>query len=345
MRKILVVLMVIGLFLVYGCFNVFSPLFSDPSGQDLSNISDINFLNDMGDYYADLGDYTTAKKFYERALEINPKSSRALAGIANCELFQIVPRTNILGFYETISSNASNLSNYSDFIDYYVTNSLYFNISRIISSNLYIIITGNSDNKSLTDDINVHFNFSVFNKIHSFFLSLDSDNSGNISTNDLAYRFIKEMTNSSDSNFVLPNDLILAGDKIDYSMRILLSEGQKSIKSLSFITNKLNSKENSIEVQILKAFSDIDTQLTNVYTNFYRYYSFYNSMYNKIIELLTNNGISLDIATNIDRLTNALSISNYATFDYQEITNILNTNQSDAWNILTNYLDLNRLTN
>jgi hypothetical protein len=66
-------------------------------------------------------------------------------------------------------------------------------------------------------------------------------------------------------------------------------------------------------------------------------------MYNRIIELLNKNGISN--VNSIFDLTNALSITNYDTFDYTDITNILSTNDSAAWNILTNYLDINRLTN
>jgi hypothetical protein len=66
-------------------------------------------------------------------------------------------------------------------------------------------------------------------------------------------------------------------------------------------------------------------------------------MYNRIIELLNKNGISN--VNSIFDLTNALSITNYDTFDYTDITNILSTNDSAAWDILTNYLDINRLTN
>ncbi len=50
-------------------------------------------------------------------------------------------------------------------------------------------------------------------------------------------------------------------------------------------------------------------------------------------------------SSNINRLTNSLNVSNYYNFDNKDLTNILITNNSDAWNILRNYLDLNRLTN
>ncbi|MEN2998554.1 MAG: tetratricopeptide repeat protein [Brevinematia bacterium] len=348
MRRVrlgLIILIIIGL---YGCFNVFSPLFVDPATQDLSTIGSVNFLNDMGDYYADIGDYETAKKFYQRALEIDPSSSRALIGIANCEMFSIIPRTNIVSFYERTSKDISSImsnSNYSDLVEYYVTNETYYQSANTISSNLYIVITGKSDNKLLTNDDNLHFSFSIFNKINSFFVSLDTDDNGKINSNDLLYNFLKKMTNSLESNFIIPNEFIIMGHVIKSGMNTFFFEGQKSIRSLSFVTNKLNSKDSSIEVQILKAFKDLDTQITNVYTNFTRYHNFYVNMYNRIVELLTNNGIPIEIATNITKLTNSLNVTNYATFDNEDITNILTTNNSSAWDILTNYLDLNKLTN
>ncbi|MCX8096931.1 MAG: tetratricopeptide repeat protein [Spirochaetes bacterium] len=335
---------ILTLILLGGCYNIFSPLFQDPANQDLNTISDINFLNDMGDYYSDLGDYITAKKFYQRALAINPNSSRALIGVANCEIFLVISRTNILGFYNEIASSDFPESNYSDFIDKFVTNSKYYSAIRVVSANLGKIISGNSDNPNLTNDINLHFNFSVFNKLNGFLLALDSDNSGEITSNDTIYNFLKRMTISFDDPMMI-NDYIFFGDAIDSAMKTFFREGNKSIKSLVFITNTLKSGENAIETQLLNTFISIDIQITNVYTNFLRYHNFHKQMFNRIVFLLTNNGIPLVYATNIERLTNALSISNYAVFDNETITNILTTNNSDAWSILTNYLNLNALTN
>lgn len=335
---------ILPLIFLGSCYNIFSPLFQDPANQDLNTISDINFLNDMGDYYSDLGDYLTAKKFYQRALTINPNSSRALIGIANCEVFLVIPRTNILGFYNEIASNDSPKSSYSDFIDKFVTNSKYYSAIRVVSANLGKIISGNSDNPNLTNDINLHFNFSVFNKLNGFLLALDSDNSREITSNDTVYNFLKRMTTSSDDPMTI-NEYIFSGDAIDSAMKIFFHEGNKSIRSLVFITNSLKSGENAIETQILNTFVLIDSQITNVYTNFLRYYNLHKQMLNRIVFLLTNNGIPSMYATNITRLTNALRVTNYANFDNQDITNILTANNNDAWNILTNYLNLEALTN
>lgn len=347
MRKAFLTGQIAVLFLTLGCVNIFSPLFLDPAGQDPSNLSDVNFLNDMGDYYADIGDYTTAKKFYQRALEINPRSSRALIGIANCELFSLVQRTNIIGFYHEVSSNIAQIanSNLSGFVDYFVSNQRFFKVARVVSSNLYIVITGNSDNPSLSNNDNLHLSFSIFNKINSFHIALDSNKDDAITTNDTLYVFLLDTLKQFDTNSAIPNEFILGGDYIDTGMRAFFREGKKSIESLSFVTNKFNSKESSLEAQILKTFVDVDAQLTNVYTNFLKTYEFYLSMYRRIVELLTNNGIPLYIATNTTKLTNSLNITNYSNFDNKDITNILTTDNINAWNILTNYLDLNKLTN
>lgn len=88
-RFILIVVIVFNVVLLYGCFNIFSPLFSDPKDQDLSGLWDINFLVEMGNYYSDIGDYENARKFYSRALEMNPTNADALIGIANCEFFLV----------------------------------------------------------------------------------------------------------------------------------------------------------------------------------------------------------------------------------------------------------------
>ncbi|MGC8963829.1 MAG: hypothetical protein ACP5KI_00460 [Brevinematia bacterium] len=342
---LMLLVMILVLFIVGGCFNIFSPLFVDPRSNDLSQLYDEKFLVEMGDYYADIGDYITAESFYARALEINSSNSRALIGVANCALFSVVPRTNILGFYSNIISNFNNLSNYYEFIDMYVTNQNYYKVSEEISKYVYLVISGASDNKYLTNDYNLHFSFSVFNKIYTFFLTFDSNFDGKVSTNDLVYNFIKSITNLSDTNLNLPNDFLLEGKIIKKSMDIYFKKSKESLDSLRFISNGLNSSSNSIDVQIYNIFEEVDRQITNVYTNFIKYYNFYSDMYNRIVYLLTNNGISFDIATNISRLTNSLSITNYYIFDNKDITNILNTNDVDSWNILTNYIDLNRLTN
>ncbi|MCX8028929.1 MAG: tetratricopeptide repeat protein [Brevinematales bacterium] len=344
--KFSVFLMFSSVFWLYSCYNIFSPLFVDPSEEDISKISDVNFLNDMGDYYSELGNYATAKKYYERALQINAKSARALVGTASCEIFLLFSRSNVIGFYEEVSHVFSSISNYDRFIDYYITNTKYYSSSRIVSRNLYAVISGNSDNLLLKSDDNLHLTFSVFNKLYSFFVALDSNSDNVVSGNDRVYTFIKHMTNSSDPNFVLPNDFVFHGDEVNNAMLTFFDEGKKSIDSLVFITNKFKSAPDSIEMKILDVFISIDVQVSNIYTNFLRYYDFYNSMYNRIVFLITNNGIPLEYATNLHRLTNAMRvISNYSTFDGRDITNILNTDISNAWNILINYLDIKILTN
>lgn len=339
------VILVLGF--LYGCFNVFSPLFLNPTESDLSTIIDVNFLNYMGDYYADMGDYTTARKFYTRVLEIDSKNSKALIGIANCDLFSIVPRTNIIGFYQGIYSNFLISSNYLDFFNSYITNKLYFKVSESISRNLYFVTRGYSDDLSFTNDGNLHLNFAIFNKIYSIFAFLDSNHDKEVNTNDRVYNFVSDMANTNSETFEIVKNFVFDGEVIKSSMLLFFGKSKQSIFSLQIVTNIFSSSESSIEVQVLRAFLDIDTQLTNVYTNFLRYYNFYSEMYNRIVYLLTNNGISFDVATNITRLTNAFgaNIDNYATFDNKDITNIISTNDSSAWDILTNYLDLGRLTN
>ncbi len=347
MKKIYVLLIIVFLIFFYGCVNVFSPLFLDPSKGDLSSLSDVNFLNYMGDYYADIGDYDTARKFYQRVLEIDPKNSKALIGIANCDLFLIIPRTNIIGFYQSIYSNFSSSSNYLEFFNYYITNSIYFDVFKSISMNLYVVINGLSDDLSLTNDGNLHFNFAVFNKIYSIFAFLDSSYDGKIDTNDEVYNFVADMTNSNSNDVDIINRYIFYGGSIKKAMDLYFAKAIQSRVSLIFVTNKFVSRDSSIEVEIFKAFQDIDLQVTNIYTNFLRYYNFYTTMYNRMVYLLTNNGISFDIATNITRLTNAFgdNVSNYANFDNSDLTNILNLSDPSAWDTLTNYLDINRLTN
>lgn len=340
-RFVLIGVILFNVVLLYGCFNIFSPLFSDPKDQDLSGLWDINFLVEMGNYYSDIGDYENARKFYSRALEINPTNADALIGIANCEFFLVFPRTNIMGFYEEISSNYNQYTNTYDFIQVYLTNEKFQRVSHIISRNLYIVVSGQSDKKYLTNDDNLHFSFAIFNKVNSFFRVFDFNGDGRVGMDDLTYELIK----TNELSVELLNTLLFNGESVNKSMSLYFSEGRKSLNSLIFITNKFSSKESSIEVQILKAFVELDLQITNIYTNFMRSYNFYSSMYNRIVSLLTNNGIPLGYATNIDRLTNSLSIQNYSTFDNADITNILTTDNTDAWDILTNYIDLNRLTN
>jgi|GEM_PF-3192558 len=344
MKKIVTFIFVFILFsfTLVGCFNVFSPMFKDPTSSDLSNEYDVTYLVEIGDHYADIGDYINAKRFYERALEVNPTNARALIGVATCEFFSIVPRTNFIEFYSNVSSNTSS-SNYVDFINKFVEDSKYYQVSKVIRDNLYIIISSNSDDKRLADDINIHLNFSLFNKVFSLFDALDSDRNLTVDTNDIVYRFILDMTNSSNTNFVLSNDLLFLGDEITKSFQRYFSLGMQTKNSLLFISNKLLSSSNSIEVQLYNAFDELDTQLTNIYTNYYEKYSFYLNMYNRITDLLKKNGISN--VNSIFDLTNALNVTNYQNFDYTDITNILTTNDSDAWDILTNYLDLNKLTN
>lgn len=328
---------------LYGCFNVFSPLFSDPRQQDLSNIWDVNYLVEMGDYYADVGDYESAKKFYTRALEINPTNARALIGVANCEFFSVFSRTNIIGFYQEISSNYSQYTNTYDFIQIYLTNEKFFRVSHRISRNLYIVISGLSDDKSLTNDDNLHLSFAVFNKINSFYDVVDFNRNGKVDPDDLTYEFIKNI--DSGVGVDLLNALLFNGEKVVKLMDSYFFESKKCMNSLIFITNKFSSKSSSVEVQILKAFVELDIQMTNAYTNFMKSYTFYSSMYKRIVVLLTNNGIPLEYATNITRLTNSLNIQDYSTFDDKEITNILYVDLTNGWNILTNYIDLNKLTN
>lgn len=345
MKQVWYLVAILLVVLIGGCFNVFSPLFVDPKENDLSQIYDQSFLVEIGDYYANLGDYITAESFYSRVLEINPTNSKALIGLANCAIFSIVPRTNILSFYSNINDTFTRSSNYYDFIDAYVTNQSYYKATEKVSKNLALIISGGSDDKSLTNDDNLHFSFAIFNKIYSFFLVFDSNFDDEVSSNDVMYNFVKEIPKLSESNLNLPNTFLFVGSDIENAMKVYFREANKCIASLVFISNKLNSSSDSIEVKIYNTFREIDQQITNAYTNFYKYYDFYTSMYDKIVYLLTNNGIPLEIATNIDRLTNSLSISNYYNFDEKDITNIIITNDSEAWNILTNYLDLGILTN
>ncbi len=328
-------------FSLSGCFNIFSPLFVDPLTSDLSNVYDTSYLVEIGEYYADMGDYINAKKFFERALQINPTNSRALIGMANCEFFSIVPRTNFIDFFNKITSN-TNTSNYVDFINVFVEDSKYYSASKVIRNNLYIIVSGQSDNPKLSDDINVNLNFSLFNKIFSIFYAADSDKNNIINTNDIVYKFLIDMTNSLDTNLII-NDFLFLGNEIVKAIDEFFTLGSQSKNSLLYISNKLKSSENSLEVQLYKVFNEVDTQISNIYTNYLVKYSFYLDMYNRIIDLLNKNGIS-----NVDSifdLTNALNITDYSTFDYEEITNILITNDSAAWDILTNYLDINKLTN
>ena len=342
-KNFLIVVFLIALtFSLSGCFNIFSPLFVDPSASDLSNEYDVSYLVEIGEYYADMGDYINAKRFFERALQINPTNSRALIGMANCEFFSIIPRTNFIDFFNKITSN-TNTSNYLDFINVFIEDSKYYSASRVIRNNLYIILSGQSDNPKLSNDINVNLNFSLFNKIFSIFYALDSDKNNIVNTNDIVYKFLIEMTNSSDTDFIIPNDFLFFGREITKAIKEFFSLGLQSKKSLLYISNRLSSSENSLEVQLYKAFNEVDTQISNIYTNYTEKYTFYLDMYNRIIELLNKNGISN--VNSIFDLTNALSITNYDTFDYTDITNILSTNDSAAWDILTNYLDINRLTN
>ncbi len=84
MKRLSIILIMSLMVFVGGCFNIFSPLFLDPKNNDLSQIYDPIFLTEMGDYYANLGDYIIYRKFYSRVLELNPTNSRALIGLANC---------------------------------------------------------------------------------------------------------------------------------------------------------------------------------------------------------------------------------------------------------------------
>ncbi len=341
LTKHLVILMIIFIFsvLVTNCVNIFTPLFPEP--QDLSSINDVEYLVNMGDYYANLGDYEKAYRFYSKALEIQDNHTRALIGIANCEFFKVVNRTNLLSFAEELSSNLEGRSNYMDFVDYFITNSNYYSAFGKISKYTYRVISGDSSDKSQASNINLHFLFAIVNKIYSLYYSLDSDQNNIVNSNDVTYSLLKDLINS-DSNYILPNKFIFSGGDIHKGLNEFFILGKLSIESLTFITNKMLSKENSIETSILSSFVSIDSEISNRVSIFYNHYYLYLDMSNRIYQLLAENGIS---NASFERLTNALRITNYANFDGTDITNILSTNNSEAWNILTNYLDINLLTN
>ncbi len=160
----------------------------------------------------------------------------------------------MLSFYSNVIKNFTESSNYYDFINTYVTNENYYKLTERISRNLYIVISGNSDNRYLTNDYNLHFSLVYLTKSTVSFLYLDSNLDGKVSTNDMMYNFIRDITNLSEPNSSLPNEFLFFGKDIENSMKVYFREASECLNSLKFISNKLSSSSNSIEVPSIQCF-------------------------------------------------------------------------------------------
>ncbi len=287
-------------------------VFSAFNPTDVNSENNVNSLVGMGDDYLRNLDYDNAYKAYSKALKLDPRNSRAIEGVCTSYLYLKIPVADMIG--SIISSSYSNINK----------NDLY-DASTFLADNLYKIVNNEADGIIPYNDVNVNFDFFIFNTLYGICYLVDSDNNNNIQNdngdimnignnfipviNPIVTNTLDKATNTSTPNPLLFPKFMRLISPIKPRYNYFTNNMQKSYYSLSIIQNVLKSDQAKQQLESIK--ESLNTSITQL---------------GDLIQKMNNP----DTNTN-STLTNLLSFTNI--FD---VTNMISNYQDQSSNYITN---------
>lgn len=309
-------LLIVGIMLISSCgFNLYSVF----NPTDTSTVTSAETLVAMGEEYLTDGKYDSALVAFEKAIQLDPRNSRAREGACTAKMFSIFNYSDLMKI-----AGEGGLTNLN-FNDIYL-------VSSYMGNTLWPIINGSCDGKIPANDVAINFDFLLFNSLYSIFYIADTDGDINIQgdnddlftlTNGMEIvsnidRFSTLDTNTLSELLGLVNIInnkqaffhtMLSRSKVSL---MNITNQMRSSNTIDFITNNLTSQIDSLTFQM-------DSQLSNL--------------------------TALDI-TNTLQIPDLGAISNFIPATYEDFTNLLAeaniTNIYDVTNLvpdLTNVID------
>jgi len=317
--------------LFYSCaLNIFSGF--NPSNVD--NVNDVNTLLAMGDTYLYNLDYENAFKAYTKVLSLDSDNSLAIEGSCTAYLGMKLSVTNfVLAIMHT---------NYDG-----LKNRLY-DVSSYIQRNLYRIVNNEADGVIPYDDVNINFNFFLFNTVHSVFYVADTDNDGDVEydTNDFLIiasdftptispavtNMINSSTNTSSFNLFLYIKLSAiirtVNDRLDYFDASIA----RSTNSLNNVKNSLTSTEAKEELDkisegLITAGEDVTLAISNLQNTTFNSISIFSLTNAYMITNLLTPAVYFALVNSIytgePPVTNDIALAGYTVSDFTLFTNNL----------------------
>ncbi len=245
MKKSLGVL-VFAVVFIGACENVFSPVFSNESSDDLSVLlaEAESKMNDM--------DYEGAYKIYQRILQSDPYNAVALEGVSTAYLYKnfsmedlVDTITNMMSFESSTDSAGTN----SFF--YMVNQNKLYDVSSFVSSNLGLIVHGLSDGSIESNDITVGLNFVMFNTIYGAFWAWDTSEDGKIDTNDY-------ITITEGLEVLTNTNILIQISQMTNHLMMGIREVDESLEVLSVVSQRVVSEQS---IEIVNSFHDFALSL------------------------------------------------------------------------------------